>query len=83
MGFLSFIIAFIVVFAIGMGIRYLIKKSTKKASGGGNVTIKPQINIGQNNAAPPPADRSAFCPDCGTKLDGDSAFCGNCGAKVG
>jgi len=80
----QFILALIVVFAIGMGIRYLLKKVTKKAPAGGNITIKPQINIGQSNSAPPqPAGKAAFCPQCGTKVDGDSAFCGNCGAKVG
>jgi len=78
------IIAFIVVFAIGMGIRYLVNKGRKGAPRGGTITIKPQINIGQNNAAPPPpAAKSAFCPNCGTKLDSDSAFCGNCGARIG
>lgn len=85
MAFVEFIIALVVVFAIGMVIRYFIKKATKKAPSSGNIVIKPQINIGQQNSAapPPPAAKAAFCPNCGTKVDGDSAFCGNCGAKVG
>lgn len=78
----QFILALIIVFAIGMGIRYLLKKIRKPAPTG-NITIKPQINIGQNNAAPPPPAQASFCPNCGTKIEGGSAFCGNCGAKVG
>jgi hypothetical protein len=84
MAFVEFIIALVVVFAIGMVIRYFIKKATKKAPSSSNIVIKPQINIGQqNSAAPSAAAKAAFCPNCGTKVDGDSAFCGNCGAKVG
>jgi len=76
----QFIIAFIVVFAIGLFIRSLIRKSRKSAQNG-NITVTPQINIGQSNTAPPA--QASFCSNCGTKMEGGAVFCGNCGTKVG
>jgi hypothetical protein len=74
MGFIQFIVAFAIVFGIGMLIRWAIRKGKK-----------PSIN----NTAPPPPGNSAvppqsaaFCPNCGQPVNGDSAFCHNCGAKV-
>jgi len=82
MGFLTFVIAFIIVFAIGLLIRSLINKARKKSQSG-NVTITPQINIGSGNSPSMPAAPPVFCSNCGAKLDAGSAFCGNCGKKVG
>jgi hypothetical protein len=81
-GFIQFIIAFIVVFAIGIFIRSLLRKA-KKPADGGNVTITPQINVGKtNNAQPPQSAAASFCSKCGAKLEPGSGFCGNCGDKV-
>ncbi len=80
MAIVTFLIAFIVVFAIGMFIRWLIKKA-RKGSPSGNITIKPQINIGQANTAPPAA--GAFCSNCGAKMEAGASFCSRCGAKTG
>jgi|WetSurMetagenome_2_1015567.scaffolds.fasta_scaffold108985_2 hypothetical protein len=80
-GLVSFIIAFIIVFAIGMFIRSLLKKA-KKPADSGNITITPQVNIGNNNAAPPQSASASFCSNCGNKIEAGSGFCSNCGTKV-
>lgn len=70
---LEFIIAFIVVFAIGMGIRWLVTRNKKQAS----------APPSQSNAAPPPPPgQGSFCPSCGASNDASAAFCGSCGAKL-
>jgi hypothetical protein len=80
-GLVTFVIAFIIVFAIGMFIRSLLRRGRKPADSG-NVTITPQINIEQTNAQPPQSAGASFCSNCGTKIEPGSGFCGNCGNKV-
>jgi len=70
----QFLIALVVVFAIGMTIRILMQRR-KKAS-------QAPPSTPTNNAQPPRPAQGSFCPNCGTKNDANSAFCGNCGAKL-
>jgi len=60
------------VFAIGMLIRWAVKRRKRLHSAG-------------PTAAPPilTAHPSAFCPQCGQPAGTGSVFCGNCGAKLG
>jgi hypothetical protein len=80
-GLFAFVIAFIIVFAIGMFIRSLLRRG-KKSADSGNVTITPQINIAKTNSQPTQSAAASFCSNCGTKLEPGSGFCGNCGNKV-
>jgi hypothetical protein len=68
---LLFFIAFIIVFAIGMGIRYLIKSSKSK-----NQAPPPPP------AAPPPFTTLGTCPQCGKPVQPGAGFCDACGAKL-
>jgi len=70
----SFIGALIVVFAIGMLIRWAIRK--RKASRTATPAEPPPP------APPPPGQPSVFCPQCGQPNSGDIAFCSSCGAKL-
>jgi hypothetical protein len=67
MAILQFFIAFIIVFAIGMGIRYLITKNKKSKN---------------QAAAPPPPAISGSCPQCGKPIQPGASFCDTCGTKV-
>jgi membrane protease subunit (stomatin/prohibitin family) len=65
----NFILAFIVVFIIGMAIRTLVKRN--KAS---KQSAPP---------APGPTGQGTFCSKCGVAIEPGAAFCGNCGQKAG
>ena len=80
-GLITFIIAFIIVFAIGMFIRSLIRKGKKSADSGSNATA-PQVNAAKTNNQPTQSVTASFCSNCGAKLETGSGFCGNCGNKV-
>jgi predicted amidophosphoribosyltransferase len=63
------IIALVVVFAIGMIIRAVLKKRKKT----------PQPTQPANSTQPTEA---SYCPNCGTPIEAGSSFCSNCGAKL-
>jgi membrane protease subunit (stomatin/prohibitin family) len=78
--FFSFIIAFLIIFGIGMLIRSMIRKNKRPTNGQSTTYSQPSQSGQSTNTAPP--TQASFCPNCGTKIDGNSAFCGNCGAKI-
>jgi hypothetical protein len=66
------IVAFIVVFAIGMTIRWFVTRNKKGAV--------PPSN--QANAAPTPPAAGNACPKCGAGNDASASFCVRCGARL-
>ncbi len=73
----QFIVAFIIIFAIGLLIRSMMKKNKGTSTEQSNTNTTPPQS-GQNA----PSTQASFCKNCGTKIEGNSAFCSNCGAKV-
>jgi membrane protease subunit (stomatin/prohibitin family) len=70
----QFLIAFVVVFAVGITIRVLITRNKK--------TSQTPPAAPTSTAPPPQAVQDSKCPNCGTTVAADAAFCGNCGAKL-
>ncbi|MDD4859520.1 MAG: zinc ribbon domain-containing protein [Dehalococcoidales bacterium] len=71
---MDFISALVVVFLIGMLIRWALKRRKSQQNAGFS---PPPAASPSTNAAP-----SAFCPQCGQPVTAGSEFCGNCGAKL-
>lgn len=76
----TFIIAFIIVFGIGLLIRSMMKKKNPTTQERSNtLTAPPQAGPSNAPASTAPA---AFCANCGAKITSGAAFCSNCGTKV-
>jgi hypothetical protein len=70
----EFVTALILVFAIGMLIRWAIRKGHKTKLS----SSLPAAAITNT----PITQRPAFCSQCGQTAGTDSAFCANCGTKL-
>ncbi len=75
------IISFLVVFALGMLIRWIISKARKPKTSQPVYTAPPPPPAGQSMSYNPPP-QAAFCTNCGAKADSGSAFCVKCGKKI-
>ncbi|MDO8567901.1 MAG: zinc ribbon domain-containing protein [Dehalococcoidales bacterium] len=78
---MQFISTLIVVFAIGMLIRWAIKKRKKQNSTNPTASA-PTATMPPPSTSAAPSARASFCPQCGTPISLDSTFCANCGAKL-
>jgi hypothetical protein len=76
---MEFILAALVVFGIGMFIRWLIKRG--KASRNSDTMVKSAPAAPPANSSPI-TPQAAFCAQCGNQVNSDSVFCPNCGSKV-
>ena len=70
----EFVTALILVFAIGMLIRWAIRK--------GHKTKSLELSSAAAITSTPISQRPAFCSQCGQTAGTDSAFCANCGTKL-
>jgi hypothetical protein len=71
---LEFVMALVLVFAIGMLIRWAIKKRNN---------TKPSNSLPTTAATSAPITQPpAFCSQCGQTAGTESAFCVNCGTKL-
>ena len=74
------VISFLVVFALGLLIRWIINKARKPNTSQPTYAAPPPPAA---RPASPPAVQTAFCTNCGRKIEGGSAFCTNCGTRMG
>lgn len=75
----QFFSSLVLVFAIGMLIRWVITKRKKRNETG--TVVAPPSSPAQPLSASS-GKSPAFCPQCGQPENSDSQFCGGCGTKI-